>query len=213
MGPTRPRFLPTRPLRDLPRCSRPVNLRHVTSRHGRPDPTRPLPRSRSRSPRQPPSRAVAQPVAGALGSLGPRRGRRASERAREGRRKGGLASEVRLLLPGPAKAASPSPTDSHAPSEGVTERKTLHRTLSHQGLINTVLIREKRRSVPIFFLFLCLFFPPLLFALRWDRPVNPDRPTHQCRCDVVGSIESEALGALGFGFGCGIGLVFGVKLS
>lgn len=179
MGPTRPRFLPTRPLRDLPRCSRPVNLRHVTSRHGRPDPTRPLPRSRSRSrsPRQPPSRAVAQPVAGALGSLGPRRGRRASERAREGRRKGGLASEVRLLLPGPAKAASPSPTDSHAPSEGVTERKTLHRTLSHQGLINTVLIREKRRSVPIFFFVFVFVFPPFVVCNALGSAGQP-RPTH-----------------------------------
>lgn len=84
-GPTRLRFGLTRvPAR--PRPARhppppPVTLRHVTPRLSGP-----------RCPRQPPSRTVAQPVAGALGLLGPRRGRRASE---EGRRKGGLASDVR----------------------------------------------------------------------------------------------------------------------
>lgn len=117
----------------------------------------------------------------------------------------------------PAKAASPSPTDSHAPSEGVTGRKTLHRTLSHQGLVNTVSIRKKRRSVPILLfcvlVFVLFYFPSFgctaLGSAGHPRPTH----THWCRWDVVGSIESGALGALGFGSGFGIGLVVGVKLS
>ena len=196
---------PFNPSPPVTRRAVPYPSRPVTSR-----PTRPLPRSRC--PRQPPSRAVAQPVAGALGSLGPRRGRRASERGREGARAG--SPRMCVAVAWPAKAASPSPTDSHAPSEGVTGRKTLHRTLSHQGLVNTVSIRKKRRSVPILlFVFWFRLFSPFgctaLGSAGHPRPTHP----HWCRCDVVGSIESGALGALGLGSGFGIGLVLGVKLS
>ena len=94
MGPTpAPDFSqPHHPFHPSPPVTR--RAKPVPSRHR---PTRPPPR-RSRRPRQPPSRAVAQPVAGALGSLGPRRGRRASERASEGGREGARAGSLRICV-------------------------------------------------------------------------------------------------------------------